>query len=156
MPCRHQPARRVISLRLGALRLGAISTLVLTALVVLGGCELRSSPACSGGPAAPIEPTAVAPSLERQGFEMSNLSRSAECGADDVVATLEDKDDGRTVRCIVRTGPIYARGRVTRLADSPDGAVHLAADNVECFVDSETGNREEVVADVREGLALLL
>src|SRR5919106_5058695 len=112
-------------------RLLLASVAFLIASLVLLGCSLRS-PACTGEASAPIDPAVVASSLERQGFDMRNLRRSAECGADDVVATLEDDEEGLTVRCVVREAPIYERDRVTRLADSPDGAAHLGAENVEC------------------------
>jgi hypothetical protein len=123
--------------------------------VILGGCGLRS-PKCTGEATAPIDPAVVESSLEQQGLDMRNLTRSAECGADDITATLEDEEEGLTVRCVVRNAPIYVTGRVIRLADSPDGAAHLGADNVECFVDTETSGREQVIADVRAGLVLML
>lgn len=87
---------------------------------------------------------------------MRNLTRAAECGADDIVATLQDDEEGLTVRCVVREAATYTRGRVTRLSDSPNGAAHLGAENVECFVDADTSDRGQVAADVQSGLTLML
>ena len=84
---------------------------------------------------------------------MRSLSRAAECSADDITATLEDEEDGITVRCVVRHAPLYGQGRVVLLPNSPDGATHLEADNVECFV---TGHdRDRRIADVPMALALM-
>jgi len=133
----------------------ALVLATLGALSVLGGCSFRS-PECSGNATAPVDVTMVVTSLERRGLEMRVLERAAECGADEVNATLEDDEEGATVRCVVRRRPIYERSRVVRLADSADGAAHFAAGNVECFVDAQGRPRDDVIADVRSAMTLML
>lgn len=139
--------------RLSAARSRVASVLVIAALCFSATACADSirSPGCSGDSGAPVSTAAATLSLENADFAIRSLDRAAECGAAGVVATLEDDSDDYALRCVVREAPIYDRGRVIRLPDSPAGATHLAIDNVECFVRAESA-QDEVAARARSAM----